>query len=87
MFAPSISQVGSPVSTEGAACTSRDELREQLQTALGDTYVVERELGGGGMSHVFVAQDARRGQRRVRDAADARFLRCRRACMFAASFP
>jgi serine/threonine-protein kinase len=33
-------------------------LRERLQNALGDTYTLERELGGGGMSHVFVAHDA-----------------------------
>jgi hypothetical protein len=29
------------------------ELREQLESALGTTYVLERELGGGGMSRVF----------------------------------
>jgi eukaryotic-like serine/threonine-protein kinase len=33
------------------------ELREQLQTILGDAYRVQRELGGGGMSRVFVARD------------------------------
>src|SRR5690606_9306731 len=32
-------------------------LRERLQTALGDTLVLERELGGGGMSLVFVAHE------------------------------
>jgi serine/threonine-protein kinase len=31
------------------------DLREQLQRSLGDTYRLERELGGGGMSHVFLA--------------------------------
>jgi hypothetical protein len=30
------------------------ELRDQLQSALGKTYTVERELGGG-MSRVFAA--------------------------------
>ena len=34
------------------------ELREHLQASLGAAYRVERELGGGGMSRVFVAQDA-----------------------------
>ena len=30
-------------------------LQEQLQHSLGDAYRIERELGGGGMSRVFVA--------------------------------
>lgn len=34
-----------------------DSLRDSLQRALGDGYRVERELGGGGMSRVFVARD------------------------------
>ena len=34
-------------------------LREQLQTSLGAAYTLERELGGGGMSCVFVARDLR----------------------------
>ena len=33
------------------------DLRDQVQRALGDAYVLERELGGGGMSRVFVARD------------------------------
>jgi len=33
------------------------DLRDQLQTALGDAYTIERELGGGGMSHVFLATE------------------------------
>jgi len=32
-------------------------LRDQLQATLGSAYTVERELRGGGMSHVFVAHD------------------------------
>ena len=32
-------------------------LRERLQAALGAAYVLERELGGGGMSRVFVARE------------------------------
>ena len=33
------------------------DLRTQLQSTLGDGYTLERELGGGGMSRVFVARD------------------------------
>ena len=35
------------------------DLRDRLQTALGDDYTIERELGGGGMSHVFLATERR----------------------------
>ncbi|MDQ8165384.1 MAG: serine/threonine-protein kinase, partial [Gemmatimonadota bacterium] len=35
------------------------DLRAQLQKTLGDAYRLERELGGGGMSRVFVAQETR----------------------------
>ena len=41
------------------------ELRDQLQTTLGNTYTLERELGGGGMSRVFVAEDTALGRRIV----------------------
>ncbi len=40
-------------------------LQEQLQAALGSTYRVERELGGGGMSRVFVATETALGRRVV----------------------
>ncbi|HTH66006.1 MAG TPA: hypothetical protein VL563_15080, partial [Gemmatimonadales bacterium] len=33
------------------------ELQEQLATALGDRYRVERELGQGGIAVVFLAED------------------------------
>ena len=33
------------------------ELRDQLQDSLGSAYRLERELGGGGMSRVYVAHD------------------------------
>jgi serine/threonine-protein kinase len=36
-----------------------DLLRDQLQTALGALYTIQRELGGGGMSRVFVAEEIR----------------------------
>jgi Tol biopolymer transport system component/serine/threonine protein kinase len=42
-----------------------ESLRDQLQSALGDGYTIERELGGGGMSHVFVAEEKSLGRRIV----------------------
>ncbi|MDB4889350.1 MAG: protein kinase [Gemmatimonadetes bacterium] len=36
-----------------------DSLHADLQQSLGTSYTLERELGGGGMSHVFVARDNR----------------------------
>ena len=42
-----------------------DDLRAQLQAALGSAYVIERELGGGGMSRVFLAEDTRLGRKVV----------------------
>ncbi len=38
------------------------ELRDQLQSTLGDAYSIERELGGGGMSRVFLATDTSLGR-------------------------
>jgi serine/threonine-protein kinase len=37
-------------------------LRERLQAALGEAYVLGRELGGGGMSRVFVAREEALGR-------------------------
>ncbi|HXT16876.1 MAG TPA: protein kinase [Gemmatimonadaceae bacterium] len=39
------------------------ELRSRLESSLGEAYRIERELGGGGMSHVFVAEEAALGRR------------------------
>ena len=36
-----------------------DSSQAQLQQALGDAFVIERELGGGGMSRVFLATEQR----------------------------
>jgi hypothetical protein len=41
------------------------DLQSRLQSALGDTYRVEKELGGGGMSRVFLADEVRLGWRVV----------------------
>ncbi|HEV8401108.1 MAG TPA: serine/threonine-protein kinase [Gemmatimonadales bacterium] len=42
-----------------------EELSGRLQTALGAAYRVERELGGGGMSRVFLAEETRLARRVV----------------------
>ena len=39
------------------------DVRTQLQATLGSAYTVERELGGGGMSRVFLATDTGLGRR------------------------
>ena len=41
------------------------DLLTQLQTTLGGTYTIERELGGGGMSRVFTALETSLGRRVV----------------------
>ena len=41
------------------------DLRSQLQSTLAGTYTLERELGGGGMSRVFVAEETRFGRKVV----------------------
>jgi TolB-like protein/Flp pilus assembly protein TadD len=38
------------------------ELRDELQTGLGGAYVVERELGRGGMATVFLVRDTKHGR-------------------------
>jgi serine/threonine-protein kinase len=40
-------------------------LRDDLQTALGTSYTLDRELGGGGMSRVFLAEESRLGRKVV----------------------
>lgn len=40
-------------------------LRDQLQSSLGSAYTLDRELGGGGMSRVFVTEERRLGRRVV----------------------
>ena len=41
------------------------ELTERLQSAVGSIYRIERELGGGGMSRVFLAEEPALGRRVV----------------------
>ncbi|MDB4870814.1 MAG: protein kinase [Gemmatimonadales bacterium] len=41
------------------------DLRDQLQATLGSAYILERELGGGGMSRVFIAEDTSLGRKVV----------------------
>ncbi len=41
------------------------DLRSQLETAIGSSYRLERELGGGGMSRVFLAEEVALGRRVV----------------------
>jgi serine/threonine-protein kinase len=38
------------------------DLRERLRSSLGETLTLDRELGGGGMSRVFVAQETALGR-------------------------
>jgi len=45
--------------------TMTTELRDQLQSTLGHAYTLERELGGGGMSRVFVATETALGRKVV----------------------
>jgi serine/threonine-protein kinase len=42
-----------------------EDIASSLQRALGDQYRLIRELGGGGMSHVFVAEEASLGRQVV----------------------
>ncbi|MEP7066397.1 MAG: protein kinase [Gemmatimonadota bacterium] len=67
------------------------DLRERLQSTLSDAYRIERELGGGGMSHVFLAQETALGRNVVvkvlppETAAGVNIERFRREIQLAAS--
>jgi serine/threonine-protein kinase len=66
------------------------DLRAQLQATLGDAYTLERELGGGGMSRVFVAEERALGRKVVikvlpaETAAQVSIERFKREIMLAA---
>ena len=45
--------------------TVTSDIRDQLQQALGTAYTIDRELGGGGMSRVFVATEHALGRQVV----------------------
>ncbi|HEY9479220.1 MAG TPA: protein kinase [Gemmatimonadaceae bacterium] len=66
-------------------------LQDQLQSALSGTYSLERELGGGGMSRVFLAHEVALGRRVVvkvlppEMAASVNIERFRREIQLAAS--
>ena len=41
------------------------DVRTRLEAAIGKQFILERELGGGGMSHVFLAEERRFGRQVV----------------------
>jgi TolB-like protein len=67
------------------------DLQSRLQAALGEAYQIERELGGGGMSRVFVARETALGRQVVikvlppEMAASVNIERFRREIQLAAS--
>ena len=50
---------------DGAGVPDDADLVEQIRVCLGDTYALAREIGGGGMSRVFVADETALGRRVV----------------------
>ena len=67
------------------------DLRDRLQAALGEAYAIEKELGGGGMSRVFLATEVALGRKVVvkvlppEMAAGVNIERFRREIQLAAS--
>src|SRR5215213_8107834 len=59
-----LSSPGRPVGNamSGTAGVGEFDLRERLQAALGAAYALGRELGGGGMARVFVAEETALGR-------------------------
>ena len=58
-------RAAAPLRRSATLVTVTDNLREQLQHTLGDAHRIERELGGGGMSRVFVALETDEESRSV----------------------
>jgi serine/threonine protein kinase len=50
---PLLPSTSNPANVEGL----QTDLQDQLRTTLSDAYLLERELGGGGMSRVFLAEE------------------------------
>ena len=50
-------RVSLSTNTETIPRALSDDFRKQLEVSLGSAYVIERELGGGGMSRVFLATE------------------------------
>jgi eukaryotic-like serine/threonine-protein kinase len=50
------------MTNEDPGHSTTDSVAPRLQAALGDAYRIERELGGGGMSRVFLAHDVSLGR-------------------------
>ena len=71
--------------------TTMSDLQDRLQAALGESYRIERELGGGGMSRVFLAVETALGRHVVvkvlppEMAAGVNIERFRREIQLAAS--
>ncbi len=68
MYAPVRSPLARPPEGRDTSSIPQTEypladLRAQLEQALGTRYRIERELGGGGMSRVFVAEEVALGRR------------------------
>ena len=59
-LAPAGSPIPAAAASGGIGVKHRmsSDLATRLQAALGDAYRIERELGGGGMSRLFVAEEA-----------------------------
>src|SRR4051812_27279406 len=51
--------------TPGPIFAAMANLRDQLTASLGGTYSIDRELGGGGMSRVFLAEETALGRKVV----------------------
>jgi serine/threonine-protein kinase len=47
------------------------EMRDQLQRTLGTAYTLKRELGGGGLSQVFVAEETALGRKVIGEGPPA----------------
>ena len=53
------------ISSRPRSQLAHHDLREQLQASLGPAYILERELGAGGMARVFVAEETAFGRQVV----------------------